>query len=180
MEDIYHVFFHSKLPRVLLIMKESLQFSPDRKIVDWFLLEEHTIIKVYGFSHEPYILPAFLNPSIFSLELVRQKLIVENEHFIGFRKDLEVNIPWVIGTFIIKSKDALPMIESFLKDMVFQTSIAVNYDSHHIISIRRQVNKNKPFEHQGVKFLAKKANWLDYPSLMKNEEDMQQDPTSQV
>ena len=64
--------------------------------------------------------------------------------------------------------------------MGFQTTTVVNYDPHHIISIKRQVNKNNPFEHQEVEGLSKKANWSDYYFLMKNEEDMQQDPISPV
>ena len=63
-------------------MQEALQFAPDRKIGDWILFEEHTIIKVYGFTYEAYIFPSFLTPRVFYLDLVRQKLIVENEHFI--------------------------------------------------------------------------------------------------
>ena len=54
-------------------MNESLQFAPDKNIGDWFVMEEHKIIRVYGFTHEPYILPAFLTPRIFTLEFVRQK-----------------------------------------------------------------------------------------------------------
>ena len=95
-------------------MQEALQFSPDKKIGVWFLLEEHTIIRVYGFTHEPYIFPAFLTPKVFDLELVRHKLIVENEHFISFKTTLEIQFPWVIGPFIIKSKVALLVVESIL------------------------------------------------------------------
>ena len=39
------------------------------------------------------------------------------------------------------------MIERLLREMGFPTETAINYDPHHIISIRRQVNKNKTFEH---------------------------------
>ena len=67
MEEVYKVFFHNKLHRVFLEM-EALHFSPDRKIGDWFLLEDHTVIRMYGFSHEPYILLAFVTPIFFSLE----------------------------------------------------------------------------------------------------------------
>ena len=87
MAEVYKVFFQNKLPRVLPLMKEALQFSPDKKIGDWFLLEEHTIIRAHGFIHEPYNLPYFLTPRVFTLELIKQiKLIVENEHFISFKK----------------------------------------------------------------------------------------------
>ena len=109
MSEVYKVFFQHKLQRVLSIMKEFLQFSPEKRIGDWFLLEEGTVIRVYGFTHEPYILPAFLTPIIFALELIRQKLIVANEHFINFRKASEIKFPWVVGPFIIKNKSAIPM-----------------------------------------------------------------------
>ena len=56
---------------------------------------------------------------------------------------------------------------------MFQTNVAINYDPHHIISIRKQVNKNKPFEHQEVERLVEKANWFDYPLLMQSEGDIQ-------
>ena len=79
----------------------------------------------------------------------------------------------MIGPFIIKSKVALPLIEGFIKEMGFQTNTAINYDPRHIISIRKQVNKNMPFEHQEVEGLVEKENWLDYHSPMKNEGDMQ-------
>ena len=112
MAEVYKVFFQNKLPRVSPKMKEILQFSPYRRIGDWFLLEENTIIRVYSFTHEPYgysftheryILPSFLTPRLFSLELIRHKLIVENEHFINFKKASEIKFPWVVGHFIINN-----------------------------------------------------------------------------
>ena len=35
---------------------------------------------------------------------------------------------------------------------------AINYDPHHLISNRRQANKNKPFEHYDVAVLPEAAN----------------------
>ena len=102
MAEVYEVLFQNKLPRVLPEMQEALQFAPDRRIGDLFLLEEHTIIRVYGFTHEPYIFPAFLTPRVFSFEFIRNKLIVENENFINFKKAYDIKLPWVVGSFIIK------------------------------------------------------------------------------
>ena len=51
MFEVYKVFFQQKLPRVLPLMKEMLQFSLEKRIGDWFLLEEGELIKVYGFVH---------------------------------------------------------------------------------------------------------------------------------
>ena len=156
-------------------MKETLHFSPDRSIGDWFLLE-HTIIRVYGFTHEPYIFPAFLTPRVFSLELIRKKLIMENEHLISFEKASEIKFPWVVGTFIRKSKVALPVIESLIHEMNFREYFAVNYDPHHIISQRRQMNKNKEFEHHVVEGLAEKDNWMEYQVHMKYAEVLHENP----
>ena len=59
MSKVFKVIFKSKLSRVLPEMEDVLQFSPNKIIGDWFLLKEHTIIRVYGFFHEPYIFHAF-------------------------------------------------------------------------------------------------------------------------
>ena len=69
-----------------------------------------------------------------------------------------MKFPWVSGPFIIKNKVSLPVVESLLKEMDFKTTFAVNYDPQHVISIRRQLNKNKDFEHQVVEGLDEKVN----------------------
>ena len=156
------MMFQSKFPRVLPKMEEMLQFAPNKKVGDWFFLKRHTIIRFYGFSHEQYILPTFLTPKILSLEFIRKKLIVENQHFIKFKKAFKIKFPLKVGPFIIKNKFALCMIEGLLQDMNFMKATKVNYDPNHIISQRRQLNKNKSFEHQEVDGLAEWANLMDY------------------
>ena len=76
------------------------------------MLEEGIVIRVYGFVHQPYVFPYFLIPRIFALEIIRQNLIVENEHFINLKKSLEIKFPWVVGPFIIKRKASLLVVES--------------------------------------------------------------------
>ena len=132
------------------------------------MLEEHTIIKVYGFTHEPYIFPSFLTPRVVGLDFLIHELIVENEHFISFKKASEIKFPWVVGTFIIKNKYGLPIVETMLQNMNFKKAIAANYDPHHVISLRRQLNKNKEFEHHAVEGLADKVIWMDYLTQMKD------------
>ena len=95
-------------------MEEMLEFSPDIRVGDWFLLKEHTIIKVYGFVHEPYILLTFLTPKILALEFIRHKLIMENEHFLSFRKASEIKFTLKVGPFIIKNKFSLLVVEILL------------------------------------------------------------------
>ena len=92
---------------------------------------------VYVFTHEPYVLPTFLAPRMFSLEFIRYKIIVENEHFIIFKKASEIKFSWLVGPFIIKRKVSLPVIESMLLEMNLKKAFALNYDPHHVILQRR-------------------------------------------
>ena len=114
------------------------------------------------------------------MELIRQKLIVETEHFLNFKNSNEIRYPWDVGPFIIKNKVALPMIESLLKEMGFFTKAAINYDCHHVISIRRQALKRNPFENFEVVGLAQAANWSDYPYETQKDIDMQEGSTSSI
>ena len=64
------------------------------------------------------------------------------------------------------------MIESMLREMGFSVEVVVNYIPNHVISNRRQANKNKPFEHSEVAGLCEEKNWMDYPKVINNGEDM--------
>ena len=64
--------------------------------------------------------------------------------------------------------------------MGFQKDVVVNYDPHHIISIRREVNKNWPSKHNEIAGMAESVNWLDYPHETQMDLDMQKDSTSSV
>ena len=68
----------------------------------------------------------------------------------------------------------LPLVESLLRELWFPTKASINYDPHHIISIRRKVNKNNTFEHHGVACLLEAANWLDYPQEKQGDDGMEE------
>ena len=63
-----------------------------------------------------------------------------------------------------------------LQEINFRKSFAINYDPHHVISQRGQLNKNKAFEHQEVEGLAERVIWMDYPTQMKDTEVSQENP----
>ena len=70
-------------------------------------------IPLLGYMDSLMRLISDLNSSlqgIFSLALVTQKQIVENENFIIFRKASKIKFPWVIGPFMVKRKVAFPVI----------------------------------------------------------------------
>ena len=133
MEKTYNIFFQERLPRVFPEMKETLQLSPSKRIGDWFLLESETIIRLYEFLHHPYVLPSFLTTRIFSLEFLRQNIIVEEEHILSFRKSLDMKFPWEVGPYVVKSRASLPIIDNILKSMGFSLGTAINYYPHQVI-----------------------------------------------
>ena len=77
MSQIYNAIFQKRFPRVLPDIENILHFSTNRRIGDWFLFENGTMIRLYVFTHPPYMFPTFLNPRVFSVELIGHKLIVE-------------------------------------------------------------------------------------------------------
>ena len=82
--------------------------------------KEFTVLRVYGFTGEPYRLPAFLTLRIIALDFMRQKLYAEEEHFGAFKKSSDVKFPLKISPFIFKNKSALLVIEKLLEVMDFQ------------------------------------------------------------
>ena len=104
MLEVYSAFFQKRLPRVLPQMREILKFSPKRRIRDRFLSKHDIVIRLYGFVNQPFILLAFLTPRVFSLEMIRQRIIVENENFLNFRKSSQIRFPCAIGPFNVKKK----------------------------------------------------------------------------
>ena len=111
-------------------MRQTLQLSKSKKIGDWFLSDFGTTIRLYGFVHPPYILPAFLTPRVFSLELIRHKLIVEEEHFLNFKKSSSLIFPWELKPYTVRSRDILSLLTNFLRGMEFPLGQAINYDPH--------------------------------------------------
>ena len=69
-----------------------------------------------------------------------------------------MKFPWEAGPYVVKSRDALPVIDNMLKSMGFLLGVAINYDPHQMISKRRQANNNKPFEHTEIAGIREATN----------------------
>ena len=130
---VYNVFFQEKFPRFLPEMKELLQLSHERRVGYWLFFEHNTIIRVYGFSLHSYVLPAFLTLRVFSIELVRQRMIVEDHHLLSYKNTSGIKFPWTVGPLTIMSKESIPSIDSMLREIGFSMEASINYDPHHII-----------------------------------------------
>ena len=159
---VYEMLFQNRLSRVLPKMQSMLQSSPESRVRDWFLSENSTVIRLYGFTHQPYVLPTFLMSRIFALELIKQRLVAEDEHFITSRKHADIRFSWVVGPFTSKNKLDFPKVKNFLKEKGFDMEATIGYNPHHIISSKTQANKRKPFEHVEVVGLAERENWMQH------------------
>ena len=68
MEAIYNFMFQKRLSRVLPEMRAAWQHSTDSRIGYWFLFENGTVIRLYGFTRLRYLFPPFLTPKVFSMD----------------------------------------------------------------------------------------------------------------
>ena len=84
---------------------------------------------------------------VFSLELIRKRVTVEEEHFMNYKKRSNLIFPWEVGPYTLRSIASLPLVGNLLRDMGYSLEQAMNYDPHQIISKRRNAHKCKPFEH---------------------------------
>ena len=97
------------------------------------MFEDHTMIRVYGFSGRPYRLPAFLTPKIFALECIRQKLSVDDKYFSEKRYTRLFKLSAHLGPFVVHSRLALSLVEEMMADMKFPTVGSAVYDPKGII-----------------------------------------------
>ena len=104
MSEIYKMLFDEVLPRVLEEMKSMMQSSPEDRVGDWFLYKDFTVLRIYGFTGEPYRMPAFLTPRVFPLEYMRQRVHAEEEHFGAFKKCSNIKFPLKVVLLFLKIK----------------------------------------------------------------------------
>ena len=102
---------------------------------------------------------------------MRKRLHSEEENFGAFKKSSNIKFPLKVGSFIFKSKGALVFIEKLLAIMEFKNEPKINYDPHHVISLRKQANKNKPFDHQSIEGLAETTNLLQFRETPRSDGD---------
>jgi len=80
-----------------------LQVGSQIKKGDWFIREDHTIIRMYGDEIAPYRLPKLLTPRIFVLEYVRQLVHVDEACFIQSHKKGQMVYPIAMGGYVLSN-----------------------------------------------------------------------------
>ncbi len=83
MDKVILSIFRVFNPNVSRISKELREVLNPELVGDWFLSKDHSLIIVFGFTGLYPTLLVFLTLSIFSLEVMRQRIHVDIEHFIA-------------------------------------------------------------------------------------------------
>ena len=92
------MFFHLAIgllsnrtkPRISEEIKKVLHLFEKVQIGDWYLYENYTEIRIFGFEVPPYKLPKFLPMRIFALEYIGQMINMDEIHFVAARKSFSL------------------------------------------------------------------------------------------
>jgi hypothetical protein len=87
-------------PQINEEIQRILHLSNLAKNGDWYLYQNHTEIRVYGWELAPYKLPKYLPVKIFSLEYIRQMINLDDIHSVSLKKKQHLRIKGKIGSFI--------------------------------------------------------------------------------
>ena len=144
-----------------------MQLSKKSKIGDWYLYEDHTVIRVYGCELCPFRLPKYVPMRIFSLEYYRQLIQSDLTHFHSSKKKAHLKFKHQLGPFIMNKKEGWEEADQILKDK-YQLSYSfrwVPYDPEGFISTRR------------MKYRLVGINYCSYPHIQKyaNQQEWLQD-----
>jgi len=156
MKLVFSIFYGVPLSSIFLKYKILLQL-PRSLTCDWYLYQHYTIIRVYGFEHEAYMLPVFLTPRIFSLEYIRQVFFSDKEHFSGKKQATIFKLPQQIGPFLAKSRSTVEYVEKILQQMHFLKATKWVYSPHGLISFRKHDKERGNYVHQKDEFLEKRC-----------------------
>ena len=117
---MYLLIYEEKLLRISQELQICLHPATEPHIGYWFLFKDYTIIRVYGLEENPYRLPTFLTPRIFSLEVLRQRLHSDAFHFASKNQASSFKIPITLGSFTVKHKSAVELIDDIMDCFGFQ------------------------------------------------------------
>ena len=89
-------------PRMPREGKEWMQFTPETRVSDRFIFEDHTILRIYGFEGKPYKLHMLLTVRIVAMEYTRRRLLLYELHFGSVKQPKYFHIPKDVGPFQIR------------------------------------------------------------------------------
>lgn len=87
----------------------------DIRVCDWYLFEEHTILRIYGSEVKPYLLLAFLTLNMYALEFIILKFYFDYIHFSNTIQPSTSRLTKKIDPFLVKSRTTMSIMEYILK-----------------------------------------------------------------
>ena len=94
-----------------------LQLILDKRVGDSYIFEHYNEIMVYGCQLSPFRFPIFMNPIIFSLEYVRQRLNSDEIHFVPNKYKVTFKLKKEVVPFILNTRSTLQMKKKRLSAM---------------------------------------------------------------
>ena len=91
--------------------------SDQTKAGDWYLYQNYTELRIYGYELAPYKLPKFLPMRIFSLEYIMKMLNADEVHFVSPKNKSQFRIKTKITPLISNSRATWEEAEKLLKHM---------------------------------------------------------------
>ena len=119
----------------------------ENQIGDWFLYQDYSVIRIYGYEEQPYRLPTFLTPIIFSLEVLRQRLHSDELHFSSKKQTSNFKVLITIGPFTVRNKATIELIDDIMAYFKFVPNEACQYDPLQLISKKKKKQKRGNYEH---------------------------------
>ena len=139
------------------MMRSHLQ-TCSKVIGDWFLYADYTKIRLYGFTGYHFLLPTFWNDRIFTFEFARQRIHIENEHFLNIKKGCNISFHYTIGPFVIMSSQTVQILTDILESMKLQRTKRINYDPRGVMATRKKAVRIQAVKHQEIAGVAEREN----------------------
>ena len=149
-------------PRITADIMRVLQLSKQYRVGDWYLYQNHTEIRIYGYELAPYKLPRYLPMRLFALEYYRQMINSDEVHFVKAKKKAQLRIKDQIGPFICNSREVGKEAKEVLQRLKLKQSFIWRYDPLEFICNRRQKNKLSPYIHHRIPEIEQYPNQLEW------------------
>jgi len=151
-------------PRLTEEMQRILHLSKAYSIGDWYLYQNHTVIRVYGCELPPYRLPKYVPMRLFALEYFRQFGNADVLHFSGKGKKAQLKVRNQLGHFIYnKREEGWQEADRMLESLGLETSFLwTPYDPNHFISMRRVRYRLSSYNHLRIPHIEQYANLSEW------------------
>jgi len=158
------LLMRSPPPRLLVHIQKTLQLSKNYKIGDWYLYENHTVIRIYGCELCPYRLPRYVPMRLFALEYYRKLINSDLTHFHSAKKKAHLKLKYHLGPFIMNKKEGWQEVEKILRDKykLSRSFSLVPYDPEGYISAKRVKYILLGYQHHKIPEIEQYANQQEW------------------